>query len=214
MTQSVPNPHIQSSKDFLIIALFVGFQAFSPHWDGAQYNPSDPTNRKEALGKSFTDSGRLSKRKHRDVIPQLGWQSCKKEQLRKNCHLCGVTESLTPWLMWPCCVEMLSSRNQSLLLLNWIVGFVKVVTWIFRSCYMYLSKLIHVFLLFVTWISQIWYMGFSKLLHGFLRIDTYISLSWCMDSSTLFHVFLVLYQTKPSWSLTKSSRLIEASALT
>ena len=120
----------QSSKKILIIALFVGFQAFSPHWDGAQYNPSDPTNRKEALGKSFTDSGRLSKRKHRDVIPQLWWQSCKKEQLRKNCHLCGVTESLTPWLMWPCCVEMLSSRDQSLLLLNWIVGFVKVVTWI------------------------------------------------------------------------------------
>ena len=130
-TEILEFPESNKIKDFLIIALFVGFKAFSPHWDGAQYNPSDPTNRKEALGKSFTDSGRLSKRKHRDVIPQLGWQSCKKEQLRKKCHFCGVTESLIPlvgtWLMWPCCVEMLSSRILSLLLLHWIVGFVKVV---------------------------------------------------------------------------------------
>ena len=94
------------------------------------------------------------------------------------------------WLMWPWRVKMLS--NLSLLMLNWIVGFVKVETWICQDCYMDLLKLLHVFLALCEtklkfdqtfewrWICQNWYLDFSKLLHGFLKIDIWISLSCSM----------------------------------
>ena len=62
----------------------------------------------------------------------------------------------------------------ALLWLNFdqIVGFVKVVSWIWLSCYMDLSKLIHGFFEVVTctWICQNWYMDFPKLLHGFVKV--------------------------------------------
>ena len=51
----------------------------------------------------------------------------------------------------------------------------------------------------VTWIYQNWYMDFCKLLHGFVKVVPGIPRP-C--------------QTKPSWSLTKNSELIEASAQT
>ena len=50
----------------------------------------------------------------------------------------------------------------------------------------------------VTWICQSCYLDLSKLLLGFVK---------------LFCVFLVLCQSKPRWSLTKISKLVEASAL-
>ena len=59
------------------------------------------------------------------------------------------------------------SLRHFLLLLKF--GFVEVVTCISLSCYMNLSKLIHVFLLIVNW-----YMDFSKLLRGFVKIATCI----------------------------------------
>ena len=43
--------------------------------------------------------------------------------------------------MWPWRLKMLSSHNFSLLMLNWIVRFVIVVTWI---CLKSLSKLLHI----------------------------------------------------------------------
>ena len=64
-------------------------------------------------------------------------------------------------------------------------GFVKNKIMIFLSCYIDLSKLTHGFLWFVTWICQ---------------------------SSTYFSPF-ALCQTKPRWSLTKSSKHDEAPAL-
>ena len=82
------------------------------------------------------------------------------------------------------------------------------------------------------WICQSCYMYFSRLLHGFVKVDMLISISCWMDFSKLiiwsgymdlikllngyvkvFYVFLALCQTKPSWSLTKISKLDEASAL-
>ena len=58
------------------------------------------------------------------------------------------------------------------MLLNFaqINGFVKVVTWIFLSCYMDLSKLIHEFLLVLTWICQSCHMDLLKLLHWFVKV--------------------------------------------
>ena len=50
----------------------------------------------------------------------------------------------------------------------------------------------------VTWIYQNWYMDFCKLLHGFVEVVPGIPRP---------------RQPKPSWSLTKNSELIEASAL-
>ena len=61
-----------------------------------------------------------------------------------------------------------------------------VVTWNSQNCFVdFCKSLIH--------ICQ--NMDFSKLLHGFV------------------YVFLALGQTKPSWSLTKISKQVEASAL-
>ena len=45
------------------------------------------------------------------------------------------------------------------------IGFVRIVTWIFLSCYMDLSKLLHGFVKVVTWICQscsIYYSTFAK----------------------------------------------------
>ena len=42
-----------------------------------------------------------------------------------------------------------------------------------------------------------------SLLHGFVKIDEWISLSCFMDLSKLQNGFVALYQTKPSWGLTK-----------
>ena len=75
------------------------------------------------------------------------------------------------------------------------------------------------------WICQ---SGFDKLINGFLQVIVWIDYmdllicygvaKWicfdcCMDLSKLLVVFLALCQTKPSWSLTKISMLVEASAL-
>ena len=46
------------------------------------------------------------------------------------------------------------------------------------------------------------------MLHGFVEIDVWISLSCYMDFSKLFFVFFTLSQTKPSWRLTKISKLV------
>ena len=51
------------------------------------------------------------------------------------------------------------------------------------------------------------------MLHGFVDIDIWISLGCYMDFSKMFYVFLALCQTKPSWRLTKISKLVGASAL-
>ena len=45
-------------------------------------------------------------------------------------------------LMWPWCVKMLGSRNLSLLMLNWIVLFVKLVTCICQNCDMDFFKVV------------------------------------------------------------------------
>ena len=92
-------------------------------------------------------------------------------------------------------------------------GFVKINKWISRSCYVDLSKLINGFLQVVTWICWNWYMDFSKWLYGFVKVAKWICFDCCMDLSKLLVAFLALYQTKPSWSLTRISTLVEASAL-
>ena len=99
---------------------------------------------------------------------------------------CLVSPSVFPvaetWLMWPWHLEMLSSCNLSLLMLNWIVGFVKVVTWIFTvlvTCIsrplpnktklkfdQYFEKVLNWIVAFfkvVTWLCQNCYMYFSNL---------------------------------------------------
>ena len=69
---------------------------------------------------------------------------------------------------------------------NFLDGFVKIDIWISQSCYMDLSKSIH---------------GFPFFLHvSFVLLH-------------ILHVFLALSQTKPNLSLTKISKLVEASAL-
>ena len=48
-----------------------------------------------------------------------------------------------------------------------------------------------------------------------VELNCWICQSWYMDLlKYMLHVFLALCQTKPSWSLTKSSKLVEASAQT
>ena len=87
-------------------------------------------------------------------------------------------------------------------------------TWsLFLSCYIDLSKLIHGCLKVFTWIFQTWYcisqncyMDLSKLSHGLLK------LLLGFVKVCLF-IFLALCQTKPSRSLAKISKLVEASAL-
>ena len=78
------------------------------------------------------------------------------------------------------------SVTQPVAFLNfaWIVGFVKIVTWIS---------------LIVKWICQTCYK--------------WICWSCYMDLSKLFSVFLALCQTILSWSLTMMSKHVEASAL-
>ena len=49
--------------------------------------------------------------------------------------------------------------------------------------------------------------------HGFVKSDTWISLSCYMDLSKLFNVFITLCLSKPNITLTKISKLDEASAL-
>ena len=70
-----------------------------------------------------------------------------------------------------------------------LYGFCKIDTWISLSCHMYLSKDC--------------YMDFSEVLNGFVKVGF----------SKLFYAFIDLCQTKPSWSLTKISKLVEASSL-
>jgi len=61
----------------------------------------------------------------------------------------------------------------------------------------------------------------SKLIYGFLyvvtrtivKVTTWICWSCYVDLSKLFYVFLDLCQTRPSWSLTKISKLVEAAVL-
>ena len=55
-----------------------------------------------------------------------------------------------------------------------------------------------------------WYMDW---LYGFVKVAKWICFDCCMDLSKLLFVFLALCQTKPSWSLTKISMLVEAPAL-
>ena len=81
-------------------------------------------------------------------------------------------------------------------LLYW---FVKTDTWIFLSCYMNLSKLIHGFVITIdTWICQSCYMDILKLFPGFVTVILCISRPL---PNTL----------QPS--LTKISMLVEAPAL-
>ena len=56
-------------------------------------------------------------------------------------------------------------------------------------------------------------MDLSNLLDGFLKIDIWTSESCNMDLSKLFYVFLDLCQKKSNRSLTKISKLVEASEL-
>ena len=92
-------------------------------------------------------------------------------------------------------LDINSERRVShfLLVLNFaqIVGFVEVVAWISRNCYMYLSKLTHKFLL--------------DLLHGFVKIETGISQSCYMDLLKLLHGFIkvVLCFSRPLPNKTK-----------
>ena len=51
------------------------------------------------------------------------------------------------------------------------------------------------------------------LLLGLVKVTTWICWSCYVDLSKLFYVFLDLCQTRPSWSLTKISKLVEAAAL-
>ena len=73
---------------------------------------------------------------------------------------------------------------------DYIVGFVKVDTWISLGCYMDFSKMLHVFLYIVTWICQNRYMHIYRLLYGFVKIDKWIILSCYMDLSKLLHGFV------------------------
>ena len=57
------------------------------------------------------------------------------------------------------------------------------------------------------------YMDLSKLIHGIVKVATWICKSCYVDMSKLIYLFLTLCQTKPSWSLAKISKLVEASAL-
>ena len=76
-----------------------------------------------------------------------------------------------------------------------------------------LSKLLHRFLYSITWICQIWYVDFSTLIHGFVKVATLICWKCYLDVTKLLPVFLALCQTKPSRSLTKISKIVEASVL-
>ena len=76
-------------------------------------------------------------------------------------------------LHWPC---------WDLLMLKWIVGFVKVVTWISPSWNLDMWKLIHGLLLgfinFDTWIFLIWYMDLSKLMQYLTKMKIVLSFSF------------------------------------
>ena len=75
--------------------------------------------------------------------------------------------------------------SPSVLLLNFVqIGFVKVVTWISRSCYMDLSKLIPGFLLVFAWVCQSCYMDSSKLLLELVKIVLFF-LSKLVEASAL-----------------------------
>ena len=72
----------------------------------------------------------------------------------------------------------------------------------------------------LNWISQSCCVGFSKLLDGydgliyrFLWFVTGICQKCYMDFPKFFYVILSHCQTNPSWSLTKISKHIKASAL-
>ena len=101
---------------------------------------------------------------------------------------CWIIE-LYCWSCQSCCIDF----SKFLHLFFWIVehGFVKTVTLISLSCHMDLSN---------------FYMYSSKLPHGFAKVVK-------VDLLKLLYVFIVLCQTKPSWSLIKISKLVEASAL-
>ena len=59
-----------------------------------------------------------------------------------------------------------------------------------------LSKLFHGFVKVVTWIFQSCYTNFSMLLLGCFKFDTCISLTWYKDLSKLVLVFLYMEVTK------------------
>ena len=80
-------------------------------------------------------------------------------------------------------------------------------------CYMDLSKLLDGFVKVDVWISLSCYMDLSKLIHGFIDFFTFIRKSCFMDLSELCYVFPAHCQIKSSWSLTKTSRLVEAFAM-
>ena len=87
--------------------------------------------------------------------------------------------------------------------------FVKIHTWISLRCFMDLSNF-----KFHAWISLSYYMDLSKLLQGYFKVVKGRSQKKYTDLSKLFFICISRPLTnKPSWSLIKISKLVEASAI-